>query len=179
MTPPLEPTILVIFGGMGDLTWRKLAPALYNLLLDKQLPEHFAVIGLDMKNQSVDDFRLRLKDGANSFCECGEVNGKMWNTFASNLSYLSGDFASPAIYTALNSQLKDHEKKWGISANHIFYLATPPGIMETIVRGLDAVELAHDKHRARIVVEKPFGHDLTSAVALNALLTTVFDEKQV
>ena len=179
MTPPLEPTILVIFGGMGDLTWRKLAPALYNLLLDKQLPEHFAVIGLDMKNQSVDDFRLRLRDGANSFCECGEVNGKMWNTFASNLSYLSGDFANPAFYTALNSQLKEHEKKWGIPANHIFYLATPPGIMETIVRGLDGVEQAHDKRRTRIVVEKPFGHDLTSAVALNRLLTTVFDEKQV
>jgi len=179
MTLPLEPTILVIFGSMGDLTWRKLAPALYNLFLDKQLPEHFAVIGLDMKNQSVDDFRLRLRDGANSFCECGEVNGKTWNTFSSNLSYLSGDFANPAIYTALNSQLKDHEKIWGIPANHIFYLATPPGIMETIVQGLDAVELAHDKRRARIVVEKPFGHDLTSAVALNALLTTVFDEKQV
>jgi len=148
-------------------------------LLDKQLPEHFAVIGLDMKNQSVDEFRLRLRDGANCFCECGKVNGKTWDSFASNLSYLSGDFASPAIYTALNSQLKDHEKKWGIPANHIFYLATPPGIMETIVQGLDAVELAHDKRRARIVVEKPFGHDLTSAVALNGLLTTVFDEKQV
>ena len=179
MTPPSEPTILVIFGGMGDLTWRKLAPALYNLLLDKQLPEHFAVIGLDMKDQSVDDFRLRLKDGANSFCECGEVNGKMWNTFASNLSYLSGDFAHPEFYTALDGQIKEHEKKWGIPANHIFYLATPPGIMETIVRGLDGVEQAHDKRRTRIVVEKPFGHDLTSAVALNRLLTTVFDEKQV
>src|SRR6185436_12889225 len=125
--PPLEPTILVIFGGMGDLTWRKLAPALYNLLLDKQLPEYFAVIGLDMKNQSVDDFRLRLKNGANAFCECGEVNGKMWNTFAANLSYLSGDFANPEFYTVLNSQIKEHEKKWGIPANHIFYLATPPG----------------------------------------------------
>jgi len=179
MTPPSEPTILVIFGGMGDLTWRKLAPALYNLLLDKQLPEHFAVIGLDMKDQSVDDFRLRLKDGANSFCECGEVNGKMWNTFASNLSYLSGDFAHPEFYAALDGKIKEHEKKWGIPANHIFYLATPPGIMETIVRGLDGVEQAHDKRRTRIVVEKPFGHDLTSAVALNRLLTTVFDEKQV
>ena len=97
MTPPLEPTILVIFGGMGDLTWRKLAPALYNLLLDKQLPEHFAVIGLDMKNQSADEFRLRLRDGANCFCECEKVNGKTWDTFASNLSYLSGDFANPAF----------------------------------------------------------------------------------
>ena len=164
---------------MGDLTWRKLAPALYNLLLDQQLPEHFAVIGLDIKNESPDEFRLRLRDGANGFCECGGVDEKTWNEFALNLSYLSGDFANPATYTALNNQLKDHEKKWGSPANHIFYLATPPGIMETIVQGMGAAGLAHDKRRARIVVEKPFGHDLASAVALNAVLTAVFDEAQI
>ncbi len=179
MASPVEPTILVIFGSMGDLTWRKLAPALYNLLLDRQLPEHFAVIGLDMKAESPDEFRLRLRDGANGFCECGEVDEKTWNGFAMNLSYLSGDFANPATYTALNSQLKDHEKNWGSPANTIFYLATPPGIMEAIVRGIGTAGLAHDKRRARIVVEKPFGHDLASAVALNAVLTTVFDEAQI
>src|ERR1700690_141534 len=132
MTTDLEPTILVIFGGMGDLTWRKLAPALYNLLLEKQLPERFAVIGLDMKPENSDEFRLRLKDGANGFCECGSVDEKTWKSFALNISYVSGDFASPATYTALKSQLNDREKKWGSPANHIFYLATPPGIMETI-----------------------------------------------
>jgi len=179
MTLQKEPTILVIFGGMGDLTWRKLAPALYNLLLGKRLPEHFAVMGLDMKNESPDVFRLRLRDGANSFCECGGVDEKTWNEFAPNLSYVSGDFANPATYTALNTQLEDHEKKWGSPANRIFYLATPPGIMETIVQGMGAAGLAKDKHRARIVVEKPFGHDLASAVALNGVLTTVFDETQI
>jgi glucose-6-phosphate 1-dehydrogenase len=179
MTLPLEPTILVIFGGMGDLTWRKLAPALYNLLLGHQLPEHFAVIGLDIKNQTPDEFRLRLRDGANGFCECGGVDEKTWCEFAPKLSYLSGDFASPATYTALNVQIKDLEKNWGNPANHIFYLATPPGIMETIVQSMGTVGLAHDKRRARIVVEKPFGHDLASAIALNGLLTTVFDETQI
>ena len=178
MTLQLESTILVIFGSMGDLTWRKLAPALYNLLLDRQLPGHFAVIGLDLKDASADEFRLRLRDGANGFCECGEVDAKTWNGFAPNLSYLSGDFASPATYTALNDQLKEREKEWGGPANHIFYLATPPGIMETIVQGLGAAGLALDKRHARIVVEKPFGHDLASAVALNAVLTAVFDETQ-
>ena len=84
-----------------------------------------------------------------------------------------------ATYTALSSQLKDQEKKWGSPANHIFYLATPPGIVETIVQRLGAAGLADDKHRARIVVEKPFGHDLASAVALNGVLTTVFDEAQI
>ncbi len=179
MTRPLEPTILVIFGSMGDLTWRKLAPALYNLLLAQQLPEHFAVIGLDIKNESSDEFRLRLRDGANSFCECGAVDEKTWNGFALNLSYLSGDFANPATYTALNNELKNHETSWGSPANHIFYLATPPSIMETIVQEIGAAGLAQDMRRARIVVEKPFGHDLASAVALNSVLTTVFDEAQI
>ena len=113
-----------------------------------------------MKKESTDEFQLRLKDGANHFCECGEVDKKAWKRFAANLSYLSGDFANPATYTALKSQLKDLEKNWGNPANHIFYLATPPGIVETIVQGLGAAKLADDKRRARIVVEKPFGHDL-------------------
>jgi len=179
MTSPIEPAILVNFGGMGDLTWRKLAPALYNLLLSQQLPEHFAVIGLGRKKESLDEFQLRLRDGANGFCECGGVDEKTWNKFARNLSYLSGDFSNPATYKAINNQLKDHEKKWGSPANHIFYLATPPSIMETIVQGIGAAGLAHDKRRARIVVEKPFGHDLGSAFALNGVLTSFFDEAQI
>ena len=168
---------IIIFGATGDLVWRKLAPALYNLLLNKQLPKHFAVIGVGRKNKSSDEFRLRLRDGANSFG--GGVDEKVWSGFAPNLSYLSGDFADPATYAALDKQLKIHEKKWGGLADHIFYLATPPNIVDTIVKGLGAADLARDKQRARIVVEKPFGHDLTSAVALNALLTTVFDETQI
>ena len=179
MTHQLDPTILVIFGSMGDLSWRKLAPAIYNLLLNHQLPEYFAVIGLDLKDERPDDFRLRLRDGANSFCECGGVDENMWNGFALNLFYLSGDFSNPATYAALNKQLKEYEKNWGSPANHIFYLATPPGIVETIVQGIGAAGLAHNKRHTRIVVEKPFGHDLASAVALNAMLTNVFNEKQI
>ncbi len=179
MTLVLEPTILVIFGSMGDLTWRKLAPALYNLLLSHQLPERFAVIGLDLKDASADNFDLRLRDGANNFCECGGVDDKMWEKISTKLSYIAGDFSDPTTYAALNEQLKVYEKKWNGRTNHIFYLATPPDIVETIVKGLGTADLAHDKRYARIVVEKPFGHDLASAIALNAMLTTVFDETQI
>ncbi|MGD0004771.1 MAG: glucose-6-phosphate dehydrogenase [Anaerolineaceae bacterium] len=179
MTLQKGPTILVIFGGMGDLTWRKLAPALYNLLLAKQLPERFAVIGLDIKEGGQDKFRLRLESGVNSFCKCGKPDEKTWQKFSANLSYISGDFADPATYAALNEQLKADEKQWDCPANHIFYLATPPGIVETIVKGIGTAKLAHDKQPVRIVVEKPFGHDLPSAVALNAILTAVFDETQI
>src|SRR5512141_811953 len=108
MTLPLEPTILVIFGSMGDLTWRKLAPALYNLLLTQQLPPQFAVIGLDIKRASPAEFQLRLRDGANRFCECGGVEEKTWSGFIPSLSYLSGAFADPAVYAALKEQLSAH-----------------------------------------------------------------------
>jgi glucose-6-phosphate 1-dehydrogenase len=179
MTLQKEPTILVIFGCMGDLTWRKLAPALFNLLLSQHLPDHFAVIGLDIKNGSTDQFRLRVRDGVDGFCGCGEIDKKIWNGFAGDLTYVSGDFADPEIYAALSEQFKTQEKSWGRPANHVFYLATPPGIMETIVSRIGAARLADDRRRVRIVVEKPFGHDLASAVALNGVLTAVFDETQI
>jgi glucose-6-phosphate 1-dehydrogenase len=179
MASPKEPTVLVIFGGMGDLTWRKLAPALFNLLLSQSLPEHFSVIGLDIKAGSPDEFRQRVREGVEGFCECGEIDQKVWDGFAGNLNYLPGDFAAPATYAALAEQLESREKEWGIPANHIFYLATPPAIVETIVHGIGAARLAQDRQHARIVVEKPFGYDLTSALALNTVLTTVFEEAQI
>jgi glucose-6-phosphate 1-dehydrogenase len=179
MTLKKEPTIVVIFGCMGDLTWRKLAPALYNLLLGEQLPEHFAVIGLDIKEGSSDQFRSRVRDGVDGFCECGEADTKIWSKFAGNLTYISGDFAAPATYAALSKQLEAQEKEWKMPANHVFYLATPPAIVETIVHELGESHLAQDRQHVRIVVEKPFGHDLASAVALNAVLTAVFDEGQI
>jgi len=179
MTLQKEPTILVIFGGMGDLTWRKLAPALYNLLLHLQLPEHFAVIGLDVKSGNSDEFRRRLRDGVESFCECGEIDKKTWNGFARGLTYLSGDFADPATYAALSRQLQAQEKEWEIPASHVFYLATPPAIVETIVHRMGETRLVQDRQHVRIVAEKPFGHDLASAVALNAVFKAVFGEAQI
>ena len=179
MTIIKEPTILVIFGSMGDLTWRKLAPAVVNLLLAKGLPDQFAVIGVDMKPGSLDDFRLRLKDGSANFCQCGEIDASVWDPFAAQIFYIQGDFSVQATYERLSEQIKACEKNWDAPADQVFYLATPPGIMETIVHGLGAAGLARNRKRARIVVEKPFGHDLASAVALNAMLTAVFNESQV
>ena len=179
MTLQKGPTIVVIFGAMGDLTWRKLAPALYNLLLGMQLPEHFAVIGLDIKNGSSEEFRSRVRDGVDSFCECGERDEKIWNKFAGNLTYISGDFADPATYAALRKLIEDQENEWNMPATQVFYLATPPAIVETIVHKIGEARMAQDRQHVRIVVEKPFGHDLASAKALNAVLTAVFDEGQI
>src|SRR5512138_3340988 len=124
-----EPTIITIFGGMGDLTWRKLAPALYNLFLEKQLPDRFAVIGVDMKPGGVDDFRQRLKEGADNFCACGLVDQAQWDQFTREFVYISDDFSDRAAYTHLSEQIEECEKSWGALATHIFYLATPPTIM--------------------------------------------------
>jgi glucose-6-phosphate 1-dehydrogenase len=179
MTHKKGPTILVIFGGMGDLTWRKLAPALYNLFLNRQLPERFAVIGLDLKEGGADEFRLRLKDGVEAFCGCGNIDDKAWDGFGRGLTYLSGDFADSATYAALSRQLQAQEKEWGGPANHVFYLATPPAIVETIVHRIGETRLAQDPRRVRVVAEKPFGHDLASAVALNAVFLAVFEEAQI
>ncbi len=174
-----DPTVLVIFGCMGDLTWRKLAPALYNLLLSQLLPEQFSVIGLDMKPANADAFRQRLKDGAQTFCECGNIDKGKWDQFSREFVYLSGDFGAEATYKELGTQLAACEKNFGKKPQVVFYLATPPDIMETIAKGIGAAKLAQDRQRTRIVVEKPFGHDLASAKELNATLTGIFEESQI
>lgn len=174
-----KPSILVIFGAMGDLTWRKLAPAIYNLLLQNHLPDQFVVIGLDGKDAGLEKFHQRLKDGAKHFCQCSKIADEKWDLLTANMRFLAGDFADQSIYSELKDQFKKLEDSWGHAANHIFYLATPPAVVSLIVNGLDQAGLAADREHARIVVEKPFGHDLASAVALNKLLTSVFDESQV
>jgi glucose-6-phosphate 1-dehydrogenase len=174
-----QPTTIAIFGAGGDLTWRKLVPALYDLYLDGYLPDRFAVIGLDRKEMTDDDFRQHLREGVDQFSRRGKAQDEAWNEFASRLSFLSADFGNPATYTALEQQLAAHDEEWNAKAQCIFYQATPPSLVETIVQQIGKARLAHDRQRTRIVLEKPFGHDLASARELNAMLTRVFDESQI
>jgi glucose-6-phosphate 1-dehydrogenase len=173
------PASIVIFGAGGDLTWRKLVPALYNLFLDGYLPDRFAVVGLDRKEMSDDDFRQRLRDGVGQFSRRGKAKDEAWKEFASHLSFFSADFGDPATYAALKERLATHDREWDTKAQRIFYQATPPSLVETIVRQIGKADLAHDRERTRIVLEKPFGHDLASARVLNDMLTGVFDECQI
>ncbi len=175
----VEPNALVIFGAGGDLTWRKLVPALYNLFLEGLLPERFALIGLDRKEMKQDDFRQRLRDGVDRFSRRGKTDDESWSTFANHLSFIAVDFDDAAAYKTLSDQLADQDKTWDVKANRVFYLAVPPALVETIVRQLGQAKLDRDRRRARIVVEKPFGHDLESARALNRMITDVFEEAQV
>jgi glucose-6-phosphate 1-dehydrogenase len=175
----LPATILVVFGAAGDLTWRKLAPAIYNLCEDGWLPEEIAVMGVDGKEMTVDEFRDRLRDGVDHFSRRGKVSQASWEELTGELSFITGDFRDPKLYRTLSQALSAQEKTWGQPANHIFYLATPPGVVSMIVDGLGKAKLAHDPERTRVVVEKPFGHDLESARALNRALLEVFAEKQI
>jgi glucose-6-phosphate 1-dehydrogenase len=174
-----DSTILTIFGAGGDLTWRKLVPSLYDLFLDRWLPEHFAVIGLDLKQMSDDEFRAHLREGVDQFSRRGKADNAIWQTFCDRLSFVSANFGDQAAYARLRELLEANDKRWGAAATRIFYLATPPTLMETIAANLGQARLAQDRARARIVVEKPFGRDLRSARELNQTLTRVFEEPQI
>jgi glucose-6-phosphate 1-dehydrogenase len=174
-----NPSILVIFGAGGDLTWRKLMPALFNLYLDHWLPEHFAILGLDLKSMSDEDFRSHLHQGVTQFSRRGQPDEKDWEAFTNSVHYISADFTDAAVYATLEKQLTEIEQAWGAKSNHIFYQATPPSLVETIVKQLGQAKLVRDRVHTRIVVEKPFGQDLNSARALNAMLVEVLDESQI
>jgi len=175
-----DPSVVIIFGGGGDLSWRKLIPAIYNLYLGKWLPDRFAVIALDRKEMTTEEYHNRLLDGINQFSRRGRAIPTEWKDFTSHLTnYISADFADSSVYNSLSDQLNSLDEKWGCKANHIFYLATPPTMIGTIVQQLGKAQLSRDRTRARLVAEKPFGRNLETAHALNQELTRVFRESQI
>jgi glucose-6-phosphate 1-dehydrogenase len=174
-----NPVAIVIFGAGGDLTWRKLVPALYSLYRDQWLPERFAIIGMDLKNMSDDEFRQHLRGGVDQFSRQDKPDDALWQSFAPSLTYRVADFTDPESYAALAMHLAELDRRWNTEAIRVYYLATPPKMIEVIPRQLGVAGLARDCDKARIVVEKPFGRDLASARALNKILTTAFDESQI
>ena len=178
-TDQLEPTVLVIFGGAGDLTWRKLVPALFDLSQDRSMPAYFSVIAVDRVSMSDQMLRKRLHQGVNQFSRFGKAMDAAWNEFARHISYQQGDFKKPQTYAALGAQCARLEKEWGTKVHRIFYMATPPSMFGEIPKYLGRAGLARDRKFARIVVEKPIGYDLESALALNAILAANFEESQI
>lgn len=174
-----DPTIIVIFGAGGDLTWRKIMPALYNLYLDKWLPDTVAFIGLDIKDISDDQFRKKVQEGIDQFSRSGKTKPESWKKFSAYISYQKADFTSAETYKKLNHLMNDIEKKWDEKANRLFYMAVPPRFIEPIAENLNKSHATLDKNKSRIVVEKPFGHDLESAQELNGILGNIFDECQI
>ena len=175
----LEPTVFVIFGGAGDLTWRKLVPALFDLSQDRSLPAQFAIIVVDRIKLGEDALRRRLHDGVNRFSRFGKSKAAAWNPFAPHIFYQQGDFEQLKTYTTLGGQCAKLEKEWGAKAHRIFYMATPPSLFGEIPKYLGQAGLARAREWARIVIEKPIGYDLGSARALNGVLAASFQESQI
>jgi glucose-6-phosphate 1-dehydrogenase len=171
---------LVIFGAAGDLTWRKLIPALYNLFLDNLLPEKFIILGVDAKKVGLEDLRKRLLDGVNQFSRRGKAKPESWKAFSDHLAgCIAGDFKDLNTYEELARQLNTQDKAWGMHAERVFYLATPPIIVEDIVHSLGQAHLVSDRKRSRVVFEKPFGRSQDSAHQLNQTLLKTLDEPQI
>ena len=144
----LEPTIFVIFGGGGDLTWRKLIPALFDLSQDRSMPDKFAIIAVDRVDYSDEKLRKRLRDGVNQFSRFGKAKDSEWKQFASHIHYEKGDFKKLSTYRDLGKQCLALEKEWGCKAHRIFYMATPPSMFGEIPKYLGKAGLARDREWA-------------------------------
>jgi glucose-6-phosphate 1-dehydrogenase len=175
----IQPTVFVIFGGAGDLTWRKLIPALFDLSLDRSMPSDFSVIAVDRTDLSDERLRRRLHNGVKKFSRRGITKISEWRDFARHIHYLQGDFKTLKTYTALGELFAKLEKEWGAKVHRIFYMATPPSMFGEIPKYLGKAGLTCDREWARIVIEKPIGYDLESARALNATLAANFNESQI
>src|SRR6266550_1470468 len=175
-----DPCVMVIFGFSGDLTRRKLIPALYNLASQQLLSSEFAVVGIGRTPMTTDEARKKLSEDFKQFAT-GPVNPELWEWFVRRLHYLPGNFDDPATYDQLKETLQKVEKDHGTHGNVFFYLATAPDFFCDIVERLAGVGLMKEEngHWRRVIIEKPIGHDLDSARALNQHLLKVVSENQI
>src|SRR3984957_2165602 len=175
-----DPCVMVIFGFSGDLTRRKLIPALYNLATQQVLSPNFAVIGVGRTPMSNEEVRKKASEDFKKFAT-GPVDPALWESFVKRINYLSGDFDDPAMYENLKNTLAKVDEEYHSKGNSFFYLATAPNFFGDIVERLSKVGLMKEEngHWRRVIIEKPFGHDLDSAKALNQQLLKVVSEKQI
>src|SRR2546423_9476269 len=172
-----EPSTIVIFGGSGDLAQRKLIPALYNLALQRLLPATFSVVGTARKPLSHDGYREELHTAVAQYSRTRPLNEEVWRSFAEHLHFVAA--ADDAGYEELRRTLEQLDFALGTHANRLFYLAMPPSAYKAIVEAIREHRLRGETGWARIVVEKPFGHDRASALELNEIVHTVFREDEV
>ncbi len=171
--------IMVIFGGTGDLTHRKLMPALYNLVYDKMLPRHFAVVSVGRREKTSEQYRDEVLESLNKRSR-NKIDEKLWARLRELIYYVPLDFNDLSGYAGLKTFLNELDEKFHTEGNRIFYLAVAPEYFETIVQGLYASNLAEQKSAwTRLVIEKPFGKDLATARKLNNKLNEVFKENSI
>ncbi len=174
----LSPSLIFIFGGSGDLNYRKVNPALYNLFIDDAMPGNFDIVGIARSEYGEGEYEKRLKEGIDNFSR-RKGTKESWKDFSSHLSYVSMDVKDAKEYKKIEKITKDKDAEYGAHPNVIFYMAVAPQLVADIVKNLGSLVLCHDVNCTRIVVEKPFGHDLASAKEMNCLLSKYFEEDQV
>ena len=176
------PTLMVIFGASGDLTARKLVPALYNLALDSLLPTEFSLVGYGRRPMPDEKFREISRAGVEEFSR-RPIDEEVWGDLAKDLTYHAGGYDDPEAFKALAAKIKARQDEAGRELQLVFYISTPPGVFGDILNNLGASGLArhtvNGELAAKVIIEKPFGHDLASARALNAVVNDNFEEHQV
>jgi len=179
-TETAPPHIMVIFGASGDLTRRKLIPAIYSLYRDQLLPEQFAVLGLDRQELDDEAFRERLDSDSREFLG-DEPDAAAWQRTLQSMHHMTGDFTDPDMYQRLAGRLAELTGDGRLVPNFLFYLATPPSFFADIAAGLGNAGLLdeHDGNWRRVIIEKPFGNDLQSACDMNRQLHVVMGEHQI
>ena len=171
---------MLIFGAPGDLTKRKLIPAMYNLAKKQLLPQEFALVGCSNERLDLDEFRRRVRADLKEFAGAPD-NCPFCDWLLARLDYCSGDFQDPGLYARLKPLLAEVDQRYGTGGNYFYYLATPPAFFGDIIQQLGAVDLLNEEgsHWRRVVIEKPFGHDLDSARQLNRDIGKILTEKQI
>ncbi|MBC8033108.1 MAG: glucose-6-phosphate dehydrogenase, partial [Chitinophagaceae bacterium] len=175
----VPPAAITIFGAKGDLTNRKLIPALYNLFISGHLPTAFTIYCVDFQDVEEKPFREDLLGGVNEFSRSGRANEHTWRTFSERIFYVQGDFLKNETYTGLKEKLDAFDKANGQRGTRMFYFATAPRFIEILAEALHKNKLCSRVALHRMIIEKPFGTDLESARKLNRYLSKRFDEKQV
>src|SRR5664279_386153 len=163
----------------GDLTHRKLIPALYNLFINNHLPLSFGIFCIDFLQATDQELRKDLLSGINAFSRSGQADEKKWNEFSSRIFYIQGDFMKSETYVNLKGKLDSFDKLNKQRGTRMFYFAVAPRFIEVIADSLYKAKLSHQKNRDRLVVEKPFGTDLDSSKKLNRFLGRRFGENQI
>ncbi len=171
-----EPVVIVLFGASGDLSARKVIPALYNLHIGGFLPEQYSIVGVARSELSDVLLRQHLHDGVNKFSRRGIAGEQEWDSFAEHVHYIQADYDDRELYERL---INLGDPSWEKPPNIIFYLATPPNLFTVVIEQLGKIPALRGDMRYRMVIEKPFGHDLESARALNQNLLQVFEEQQI
>ena len=173
------PTFIFIFGGSGDLTQRKLIPALYNLYIDDYLPESFRIVSIGRTVFSTTAYRNHVKKGIQEFARREKELKKHWAEFSGNIKYAQLDLIADKTYKNFAARIRKAQDEWKEEPNVIYYMSVAPQLAPTIATQLHKHGIAGNSSKHRLVFEKPFGHDLQSARDLNALLRKMYAEEQI